>query len=1179
MAMNPGESPKGFFTRIEVRIQQAALGADARNILAQSAFLKALPMEYQNHVRMQGLTDLAAQVQAAQGYFEVTHGKTGYEEAPAKKDEITELKQMITDLKRQLVIQLPNAPEDPIEALTKKVERLTINLANSQQRNNGGNGYQGNRPYNPRYQGQNYQPQQRQVAFQEPECYKCGKQGHISRNCAEHQQNYQPRQGPPQMPVKVTTQQFQEVTKSQGYNGRIHLNPVTVKATRKPPTEQEIYVGGKRGRPPNSESRKSQKGVVDHRDRNDDDDGGPSQWEIPGTDQEDRPDRQTPLDDDEEMEGTESEKPRKKKREIKTKARDVTEKVKRYLADAKIEISARDFLEITTPGARQKAFKQLRRETGRVPKVPQPEPIPITIVEPKHVSTYLRATIGPKPREKVLIDTGAAMCVISQNFLKSVGWGVKDASNITMVLADGGETPALGIVRKIPVTFGTGEKAITTVVESAIVTNATAYSMILGNPWLKEHAGVVDIGKQRLKFEHRGNKYSIDIKSMRPGEKPVEAKYQAEEDYSEDSEDSGTESDTEDDDSSEDEGINSLHFEDRYEDARIFEKFEKFEIGPIAYKQAETDSDQETPQLQEESENEQGGEEFIAWDDPQYQGSNEDEEWNFNTIPTPVRTHPETNLEQAFRLGRCQHGNRFYSPSSDCRACEALDRAGIEPTNDWHVARPKTPEPPSEDESEEPKEFTRLPLFQPRIKNSEPKKRTLEAWNAWTKKIYKEDGYRWATATEVKKRELLFSNRGYCECGQAAKKPYTTNCFYCTNRMVHVSQDTPSINRKQQHQIPQPQYGVLRSLPVEIYQQIEQEFKALGGGTYLNYLKAIDPVGLRGVNYTRDARNLRQWPRIEIAAIHEGFQETHLSSTMEETHPVIQCKLFSHFARIPERKNDGDVGYDLTTAEAFTLEPHEIKRCRTGVALQLPPNLYAQIFSRSSLASRGIVTEGGVIDNGYRGEIEVILINHSNDYHHQAAGTRIAQIVFLNYSTPKIEKKEELTETARGSKGFGSTEEAVHLLQVRKWRKQKGTLRRRPVYLKKAITLDPFEPQWIEISTPPNRRHTFFEPNEHLKNIYLEPVVCHDDQPRIHTTLDNKGVEPVCLPAGTVLGSFTPFLEKAYPPIYEFNLGKDHRRRKNKGKGKAPLAKKQQNLPPTLERSSHWRKNRNLEHC
>jgi len=118
-----------------------------------------------------------------------------------------------------------------------------------------------------------------------------------------------------------------------------------------------------------------------------------------------------------------------------------------------------------------------------------------------------------------------------------------------------------------------------------------------------------------------------------------------------------------------------------------------------------------------------------------------------------------------------------------------------------------------------------------------------------------------------------------------------------------------------------------------------------------------------------------------------------------------------------------DAGMDLRAAEAAVLKPGVPQAVPTGLAIELPAGFEAQIRPRSGLALKNAITvpnSPATIDPGYRGEIKVILLNLGREDFSVAPGDRIAQMVIARYEA--IEWVEsELSDSARGEKGFGST--------------------------------------------------------------------------------------------------------------------------------------------------------------
>ena len=130
-------------------------------------------------------------------------------------------------------------------------------------------------------------------------------------------------------------------------------------------------------------------------------------------------------------------------------------------------------------------------------------------------------------------------------------------------------------------------------------------------------------------------------------------------------------------------------------------------------------------------------------------------------------------------------------------------------------------------------------------------------------------------------------------------------------------------------------------------------------------------------------------------------------------------------AKLPEKAHKTDAGFDLFSIERKEILPGETQLVKTGIVIQLPPNTEAQIRPRSGLALKHSITvlnSPGTIDEEYRGEIGVILINHGKAPFIVEPSMKIAQMIVKPILSVVIEElKEELSETVRGSGGFGST--------------------------------------------------------------------------------------------------------------------------------------------------------------
>jgi dUTP pyrophosphatase len=144
--------------------------------------------------------------------------------------------------------------------------------------------------------------------------------------------------------------------------------------------------------------------------------------------------------------------------------------------------------------------------------------------------------------------------------------------------------------------------------------------------------------------------------------------------------------------------------------------------------------------------------------------------------------------------------------------------------------------------------------------------------------------------------------------------------------------------------------------------------------------------------------------RVEIYRIREGFDDLPL----------------------PEYATSGAAGMDLRAAleGPLLLAPGERASVPTGIAIALPHGFECQVRPRSGLAARhgiGLVNSPGTVDEDYRGEISVIVINHGAEPFTIERGMRIAQAVFARYETVEWSEVSTLADSDRGAGGFGST--------------------------------------------------------------------------------------------------------------------------------------------------------------
>lgn len=126
----------------------------------------------------------------------------------------------------------------------------------------------------------------------------------------------------------------------------------------------------------------------------------------------------------------------------------------------------------------------------------------------------------------------------------------------------------------------------------------------------------------------------------------------------------------------------------------------------------------------------------------------------------------------------------------------------------------------------------------------------------------------------------------------------------------------------------------------------------------------------------------------------------------------------------PTRANPGDAGLDLKAAENALLFPGDRQAVETGVSVEIPDGYVGLLCARSGNAARrglGIVNGVGVIDSGYRGPVNVLLINHGRSNVAVMRGDRIAQLLIVPIETPDVEIVDRLSDSDRGTGGLGSS--------------------------------------------------------------------------------------------------------------------------------------------------------------
>lgn len=129
-------------------------------------------------------------------------------------------------------------------------------------------------------------------------------------------------------------------------------------------------------------------------------------------------------------------------------------------------------------------------------------------------------------------------------------------------------------------------------------------------------------------------------------------------------------------------------------------------------------------------------------------------------------------------------------------------------------------------------------------------------------------------------------------------------------------------------------------------------------------------------------------------------------------------------AKLPAYQSEGAAGFDFCSIEEKTIKAGEWELVKTGLAFEIPQGYELQVRPRSGLALKNgisVLNSPGTIDSDYRGEVGVVLINHSKVDFSISMGDRIAQGVVAKVEQVSLEEVEILSQTQRGEGGFGSS--------------------------------------------------------------------------------------------------------------------------------------------------------------
>ncbi len=148
-----------------------------------------------------------------------------------------------------------------------------------------------------------------------------------------------------------------------------------------------------------------------------------------------------------------------------------------------------------------------------------------------------------------------------------------------------------------------------------------------------------------------------------------------------------------------------------------------------------------------------------------------------------------------------------------------------------------------------------------------------------------------------------------------------------------------------------------------------------------------------------------------------------------QTHDILEINIVPDVLEVlPTRQTDGAAGYDIRArieGGSFPLLPYMPTIISCGFKIEIPDGYHAKICQRSSMGKKGIIIPNspGIIDSDYRGYVSVLLLNLNNEIIHIKHGERIAQMLIEKNIDVQWKFVKVLTETTRGTGGFGSTKE------------------------------------------------------------------------------------------------------------------------------------------------------------
>jgi dUTP pyrophosphatase len=135
----------------------------------------------------------------------------------------------------------------------------------------------------------------------------------------------------------------------------------------------------------------------------------------------------------------------------------------------------------------------------------------------------------------------------------------------------------------------------------------------------------------------------------------------------------------------------------------------------------------------------------------------------------------------------------------------------------------------------------------------------------------------------------------------------------------------------------------------------------------------------------------------------------------------LKIKRIHPAAKLPGYGHPGDAGLDLYSAVDHVLAPASVFAVPTGIKMAIPPGHVGLVWDKSGISLKGVHRLAGVVDAGYRGEVQVVMVNLGGEPFAIRTGMKIAQMLIQPVASVSVVETEELNDTSRGEGGFGST--------------------------------------------------------------------------------------------------------------------------------------------------------------